>query len=134
MYVHAKFRSPISSKNQSLITKSGLFFRKWKLDELPQLFNVLVGSMSIVGPRPDVPGYADRLNGDDRIILLLRPGITGPASIKYKNEEDMLMIKDDAVLYNDTVIWPDKVLINKRYFINYSFLRDIRYILETFVR
>lgn len=134
MYVHTNFRSPISSKNQSVITKSGLFFRKWKLDELPQLFNVLVGSMSIVGPRPDVPGYADRLNGDDRIILLLRPGITGPASIKYKNEEDMLMIKDNAVLYNDTVIWPDKVLINKRYFINYSFLRDIRYILETFVR
>lgn len=134
MYVQTNFRGPISSKNRCVITKSGLLFRKWKLDELPQLFNVLVGSMSIVGPRPDVPGYADRLNGDDRIILLLRPGITGPASIKYKNEEEMLAAKEDAVLYNDTVIWPDKVLINKRYFVNYSFLRDIRYILETFVR
>jgi lipopolysaccharide/colanic/teichoic acid biosynthesis glycosyltransferase len=87
--------------------------------------------MSIVGPRPDVPAYADELEGSDRIILLLRPGITGPASIKYKNEEALLSGADDPVLYNDTIIWPDKVRINKEYFINYSLLADIRYILQT---
>jgi lipopolysaccharide/colanic/teichoic acid biosynthesis glycosyltransferase len=132
MYASDGLRSPIASNNISSMTKSGFFFRKYKLDELPQLFNVLSGSMSIVGPRPDVPGYADQLEGSDRLILLLRPGITGPASIKYKNEEALLSAADDAVLYNDTIIWPDKVRINKQYFMDYSLLSDIKYIMQTF--
>jgi lipopolysaccharide/colanic/teichoic acid biosynthesis glycosyltransferase len=133
MYVSHCMSSSIASKNKFRITKFGSVLRSWKLDELPQLFNVLIGDMSIVGPRPDVPGYADRLNDEDRVILLLRPGITGPASIKYRNEEEILAASDDAVLYNDMVIWPDKVMINKNYIINYSFLRDIQYALETII-
>lgn len=134
MYPCKGTRSPIASNNFSAITKSGMFFRKYKLDELPQLFNVLAGSMSIVGPRPDVPDYADQLQGSDRIILLLRPGITGPASIKYKNEEALLSAAHDPVLYNDTVIWPDKVRINKEYFTQYSLRADIKYIMQTFLK
>jgi lipopolysaccharide/colanic/teichoic acid biosynthesis glycosyltransferase len=92
---------------------------------------VLIGEMSLVGPRPDVPGYADRLEGKDRIILRLRPGITGPASIKYRDEEALLASVDDPLMYNDKIIWPDKVRINKEYFANYSLLLDLRYILQT---
>jgi lipopolysaccharide/colanic/teichoic acid biosynthesis glycosyltransferase len=131
MYPGDDKRSPIASRNIASISQSGRFFRKYKLDELPQLFNVLVGSMSFVGPRPDVPGYADRLQGEDRIILLLRPGITGPASIKYKDEESILAAVDDPEAYNDRIIWPDKVRINREYFNNYSLLRDLRYIFDT---
>jgi lipopolysaccharide/colanic/teichoic acid biosynthesis glycosyltransferase len=131
MYPGDDKRSPIASRNAAAISQSGRFFRKYKLDELPQLFNVLVGSMSLVGPRPDVPGYADRLQGEDRVILSLRPGITGPASIKYKDEESMLAAVDDPEAYNDRVIWPDKVRINREYFNNYSMLRDLRYIFHT---
>jgi lipopolysaccharide/colanic/teichoic acid biosynthesis glycosyltransferase len=131
MYPANGGRSPIASRNLSSITRSGRVFRKYKLDELPQLFNVLVGSMSIVGPRPDVPGYADRLHGRDKVILLLRPGITGPASIKYKDEESILATVDDPETYNDRVIWPDKVRINREYFVNYSLLRDVKYIVHT---
>lgn len=127
-------RSPIACNNNSSITRSGAFFRKYKLDELPQLFNVLSGSMSIVGPRPDVPDYADQLEGNDRMILLLRPGITGPASIKYRNEEDILSAAVDPLFYNDTVIWPDKVRINKEYLLNYSIFSDIKYIVQTFLK
>jgi lipopolysaccharide/colanic/teichoic acid biosynthesis glycosyltransferase len=131
MYESNGERSPIASNNASFITKSGAFFRKSKLDELPQLFNVILGTMSMVGPRPDVPDYADQLKGSDRIILLLRPGITGPASIKYKNEEAILSSVDDPNAYNDTVIWPDKVSINKAYFVKYSLMADMRYIVQT---
>jgi lipopolysaccharide/colanic/teichoic acid biosynthesis glycosyltransferase len=134
MYPSRGVRSPIASNNIASITRSGAFFRKYKLDELPQLFNVLLGTMSIVGPRPDVPNYADQLKGSDRLILLLRPGITGPASIKYKNEEAMLSAADDPVLYNDTVIWPDKVRINREYFDKYSLFADIKYIMQTFLK
>jgi lipopolysaccharide/colanic/teichoic acid biosynthesis glycosyltransferase len=131
MYPGDTRRSPIASRNLASISQSGRFFRKYKLDELPQLFNVLAGSMSFVGPRPDVPGYADRLQGEDRIILSLRPGITGPASIKYKDEEAILASVDDPETYNDRIIWPDKVKINREYFNNYSLLRDLRYIFHT---
>ncbi|WP_216069953.1 sugar transferase [Acinetobacter indicus] len=93
------------------ITRIGAFFRKTKIDELPQLFNVLVGQMSIVGPRPDVPGFADKLEGIERSILNLRPGITGPASIKYRNEEEMLSQVEDPERFNREVIWPDKVAL-----------------------
>lgn len=131
MYPSDTQLSPIASRNLASISQSGRFLRKYKLDELPQLFNVLAGSMSLVGPRPDVPGYADRLQGEDRIILSLRPGITGPASIKYKDEEVILAAVDDPETYNDRIIWPDKVRINREYFNNYSLLRDLRYIFHT---
>lgn len=131
MYPGDGKRTPLASRNINSISRSGRFFRKYKLDELPQLFNVLIGSMSFVGPRPDVPGYADRLHGEDRIILSLRPGITGPASIKYKDEETILAAADDPEAYNDRIIWPDKVRINREYVNNYSLLRDLRYIFQT---
>lgn len=113
------------------ITKSGRLFRKCKFDELPQLWNVLVGEMSFVGPRPDVPGYADKLRGTDRILLTLRPGITGPASIKYRNEEEILAASADPTIYNDTVIYPDKVKINLEYINTWSCWSDIQYLLIT---
>ena len=123
----------ITSANDARITLSGKFFRKLKIDELPQLWNVLKGDMSFVGPRPDVPGYADQLTGDDRVILFIRPGITGPASIKYKNEEELLSKQQDPQWYNDNVIWPDKVRINKEYIKQWSLLKDIKYILQTII-
>jgi len=124
----------VTSTNDVRITKSGMFFRKTKIDELPQLFNVLIGDMSFVGPRPDVPGYADKLEGEDRIILSVRPGITGPASIKYKDEEDILANVENPKWYNDHVIWPDKVKINKEYIRNWSLKKDMEYIVKTFLR
>ena len=113
------------------ITLLGAFFRRTKIDELPQLWNVLLGDMSFVGPRPDVPGFADRLRGEDRAILSLRPGITGPATLKYRNEEEILSHQDDPESYNLHVIWPDKVVINLEYIRSWSLRRDIRYIIET---
>jgi lipopolysaccharide/colanic/teichoic acid biosynthesis glycosyltransferase len=95
---------------------------------------VLVGDMSFVGPRPDVPGYADTLQGEDRIILSVRPGITGPATVKYRNEEELLSQQPDAHLYNREVIWPDKVRINKEYIRNHSFLKDLQYLFRTVIR
>lgn len=109
-------------------TRFGSWIRKFKLDELPQLFNVLSGDMSLVGPRPDVPGYADKLEGDDRVILSIRPGITGPATLKYRNEDALLLKQEDPNDFNDTVIWPDKVEINKQYILNWSLWGDIRYL------
>ena len=97
------------------ITKFGKFLRKYKLDELPELVNVIIGDMSLVGPRPDVPGYADKLNNEDRLILNLRPGITGPATLKYSNEEKILSLQKNPTKYNDEVIYPDKVKINLDY-------------------
>ena len=121
----------ITSANDIRITKSGAFFRKTKIDELPQLVNVLFGSMSFVGPRPDVSGYADMLQGDDKIVLSIKPGITGPASLKYKDEEEILAKQDNPTEYNDTIIWPDKVKINKEYIKNWSLKKDIIYIIKT---
>jgi len=123
----------ITSASDARITKSGSFFRRTKIDELPQLFNVLFGSMSFVGPRPDVSGYADKLDGEDRVVLSIRPGITGPASIKYKDEEEILAKQEDPKWYNDHVIWPDKVKINREYITNYSLKKDIEYIIKTVV-
>lgn len=116
------------------ISKIGGFWRKTKIDELPQLWNVLKGDMSFVGPRPDVPGFADRLEGEDRIILTIRPGITGPASIKFKNEEALLAAQEDPEAYNSEVIWPEKVRLNVAYIKEYSLLKDIKYILSTFIK
>jgi lipopolysaccharide/colanic/teichoic acid biosynthesis glycosyltransferase len=113
------------------ITKSGTLFRKMKIDELPQLFNVLLGSMSFVGPRPDVLGFADKLEGEDTVILKLYPGITGPASLKYKDEETLLSTQENPEKYNREVIWPDKVKINKKYIEEWSLKKDIIYIIKT---
>lgn len=113
------------------ITKSGKFFRKTKIDELPQLFNVLLGTMSFVGPRPDVEGFADELEGEDRIILSVRPGITGPASLKYREEESILAEQENPEAYNRDVIWKDKVEINKKYIKEWSLKKDIIYLIKT---
>ena len=121
----------ITVKGESRITPLGTFLRKYKLDELPELWNVLKGDMSFVGPRPDVPGYADRLTGEERKILELRPGITGPASMKYSNEEELLALQPDPIKYNNEVIWPDKVRINLEYLKNRNFFLDLKIIIYT---
>ena len=123
--------SSVSVAGESRITPLGAVLRKYKIDELPELWNVLKADMSFVGPRPDVPGYADALTGDDREVLLLRPGITGPASLKYRNEEEILAAVENPQIYNDTIIFPDKVRINRYYLHNYSFVSDIKMILCT---
>ncbi len=123
--------SSVSVAGEARITTLGATLRRYKLDELPELWNVLTGDMSLVGPRPDVPGYADALTGDDREVLMLRPGITGPASLKYRDEEELLARQPDPARYNDEVIFPDKVRINRYYLHNYSFAKDIQMILCT---
>lgn len=123
--------SPVTVAGDARVTPPGAWLRRYKLDELPELWNVLVGDMSFVGPRPDVPGYADTLTGDDREILRLRPGITGPASLKYRNEEDLLATVEDPQRYNDEILFPDKVRINRYYLHHPSFLMDVKMILAT---
>ena len=150
--------STVSVAGDSRITPFGAKLRHYKIDELPGLWDVLIGNMSFVGPRPDVPGYADKLEGDDRDVLKLRPGITGPATLKYRVEDEMIAgfvadIKagkneqvakfenapdfstmsdqEIAVWYNDNVIYPDKVRLNCYYYRNYSFIKDIQMIFAT---
>ena len=137
--------SSVSVAGDSRITPLGAKLRHYKLDELPELWDVLIGSMSFVGPRPDVPGYADKLEGDDRDVLKLRPGITGPATLKYRLEDEMISeyvakkqkegdlrpMQEIAVEYNDTVIYPDKVRLNCYYYRHYSFIKDIKMIFCT---
>lgn len=149
--------SSVSVAGEARITPLGAKLRKYKLDELPELWNVFIGDMSFVGPRPDVPGYADKLEGEDRLVLKLRPGITGPATLKYRNEEEQIAdfvrsvrseelgvrseyaaldfssMSDEeiAVWYNDNVIYPDKVKINLEYFRNHSLIGDLKLIIET---
>lgn len=137
--------STISVAGDSRITPFGAKLRHYKLDELPGLWDVLIGNMSFVGPRPDVPGYADKLTGDDRDVLKLRPGITGPATLKYRLEDEMIAeyvankqaegdirsVQEIATEYNDNVIYPDKVRLNCYYYRHYSFLKDIEIILAT---
>lgn len=157
LFTMVKFRTMYSIQDETIdvvlnktrVTPLGAKLRKYKIDELPQLWNVLVGDMSFVGPRPDVPGYADKLEGDDRRILELRPGITGPASLKYREEEELLAVIDKALQngekvilgdgrvitsvqeYNDWFIYPDKVRINLYYLDHYSFWKDIQMIFCT---
>ena len=131
---NGKKKDTVSVAGDSMITPLGATLRKYKLDELPELWNVFIGDMSFVGPRPDVPGYADKLVGEDRLILNLRPGITGPASIKYANEEELLATVENPKQYNDEVIYPDKVKINLEYYYNHSFFGDIRIIWNTIFR
>ena len=150
--------STVSVAGDSRITPFGAKLRHYKIDELPGLWDVLIGNMSFVGPRPDVPGYADKLEGDDRDVLKLRPGITGPATLKYRVEDEMIaefveqikagkneqVAKFDvlpdfasmsdqeiAVWYNDNIIYPDKVRLNCYYYRNYSFIKDIQMIFAT---
>ena len=142
--------SSVSIAGEARITSLGATLRRYKLDELPELWDVLIGNMSFVGPRPDVPGYADKLEGDNRDVLKLRPGITGPATLKYRREDEMLSgvrslvadLNDDfnfdektdqevALWYNDNVIYPDKVRLNCYYYRHYSFIKDIQMILCT---
>lgn len=137
--------STVSVAGDSRITPFGATLRHYKLDELPELWDVLIGNMSFVGPRPDVPGYADKLTGDDRDVLKLRPGITGPATLKYRLEDEMIAeyvakkqaegdtrpMQEIATEYNDQVIYPDKVRLNCYYYRHYSFVKDIQMILCT---
>lgn len=137
--------STVSVAGDSRITPFGATLRHYKLDELPELWDVLVGNMSFVGPRPDVPGYADKLQGDDRDLLRLRPGITGPATLKYRLEDEMISeyvarrqaegdtrpMQEIATEYNDTIIYPDKVRLNCYYYRHYSFIKDIEIIIAT---
>ncbi len=125
------YTTTITTSSDPRITKSGGWLRRTKIDELPQLINVLLGSMSLVGPRPDVAGYADKLEGDDALILTLRPGITGPASLKYKNEEEILSVQTEPKRYNDEILWPDKVRINRDYLDSWSFWGDLAYLWRT---
>jgi lipopolysaccharide/colanic/teichoic acid biosynthesis glycosyltransferase len=121
----------VTTLNDSRITRVGRILRKTKVDELPQLLNVLLGQMSLVGPRPDVTGFADALQGEDRAILSLRPGITGPATLAYRDEEALLAGVADAESYNRNVIFPHKVRINLDYIRNYSVSGDIKYLVKT---
>ena len=131
MTVIQNSNSTISVKGDVRITNFGAFLRKFKLDELPELWNVLIGDMSLVGPRPDVCGYADNLIGEDRKILELRPGITGVASLKYYDEEDVLATQDNPLKFNDEVIYPDKVRLNLDYYYNNNLWIDIKIIFAT---
>jgi lipopolysaccharide/colanic/teichoic acid biosynthesis glycosyltransferase len=123
--------SSISVAGEARITPLGAMLRRYKIDELPELWNVLKGDMSFVGPRPDVPGYADKLEGDAKSILKLKPGITGPASLKYRNEEELLATVENPQQYNDEVIFPDKTRLNLYYLNNYSFMKDMQMIFCT---
>jgi len=134
MTVQQESNSTSTARGDVRITKIGEFLRKHKLDELPELWNVIKGEMSLVGPRPDVPGYADGLKGKDRDILKLRPGITGTASLKYANEEEILATQQDPQKYNDEVIFPDKVKVNLEYYENQSLWLDIKIIFATIFR
>ena len=134
MYVFQTNKSTVSVQGDIRITKVGVFIRKYKLDELPELWNVLLGQMSIVGPRPDVKGFADELKGEDRMILNLRPGITGPASLKYANEEKLLSYQENPEVYNKEVIFPDKVRINLDYYYNQNLILDLKIIFATIFR
>ncbi len=126
--------SSVSIKGESRITPLGEKLRKYKIDELPGLWNILKGDMSFVGPRPDVPGFADKLIGNDRKILEMKPGLTGPASLKYANEEEILANHEDPIKYNAEVIWPDKIRINLNYYEKRNFLLDLKIMVYTLVK
>jgi lipopolysaccharide/colanic/teichoic acid biosynthesis glycosyltransferase len=121
----------VTTRHDVRITRSGAWLRRLKIDELPQLINVLRGEMSLVGPRPDVPGFADRLEGPDRVILTVRPGITGPAALAYRHEEAILAEVPDPETYNREVIWPDKVRINREYVEHYRLRADFTWLVRT---
>lgn len=131
MKITLDINTSVTTSEDPRITTFGHFLRRYKLDELPQLINVLFGQMSFVGPRPDVLGFADRLIGEDRIILSIKPGITGPASLYFKNEESVLAKQSNPEVYNREIIWPKKVEINKEYIKKYSLFSDFKYLFKT---
>lgn len=131
-YVFMIYKFRTYSTRNSGKSKIGCWMRKTKLDELPQLFNVLKGDMSLVGPRPDVPGYYDKLQGENRLILNLKPGLTSEAGIKFRNEEKILSQQNDPLKYNDEIIFPEKVKMNLHYYKHLSFITDMQVLLRTF--
>lgn len=131
MRKNADSTNTITIKGDRRVTPIGAWLRRYKLDELPELWHVMVGQMSMVGPRPDVKKYSERLKGEERKILNLRPGITGPATLKYLNEEELLAQQPDPISYNDNVIFPDKVRINMEYYKRYNLWLDLKYIFAT---
>lgn len=132
MKKHPGIDTSVTTSKDPRVTKTGSFLRRTKLDELPQLWNVLIGEMSLVGPRPDVPGFADKLEGEDRIILSLKPGITGLATLAFKNEEELLSQQTNPEKYNQEVIWPEKIRLNKLYIKKYSVALDFKILWQTF--
>ncbi len=133
MLAQSEKHGTVTKAGDSRITRLGRFLRKYKLDEIPQFWNILIGNMSFVGPRPDVPGYTDKLQGEDRRILKLLPGITGPATLKFISEETLLAQTADPQRYNDEIIFPEKVRLNLKYMDSWSFEKDIGYILLTII-
>ena len=131
MMENSEAEGTVTTINDERILPYGRWLRESKVDTFLELINILIGDMSFVGPRPDVPGYADKLEGDDRVILKMRPGLTGPASIKYRHEDKILAQQDNPLKYNDEVIWPDKVKINKEYYKNWSVWLDITIMWKT---
>lgn len=121
----------LRTMNNGKVTAIGKWLRKFKIDELPQLINIIKGDMSFVGPRPDVPGYYDLLSGEKRKVLQLKPGLTSLAAIKYRNEEYLLAQQEDAQAYNDQVLFPDKVKMNLEYLEKRSFFYDLKIIFQT---
>ena len=132
IYKIFKLRSIGEKEGKAHVSAYGKLIRKTKIDELPQFFNVLLGDMSIVGPRPDIPGYYDRLEGENRKILELKPGLTSAAALKYANEETLLNLQQNPLAFNDTVIFPDKVRMNLHYYHNRTFKGDLKILLQTF--
>lgn len=121
----------VTAANDSRITKVGKFLRHYKLDELPQLFNIFLGHMSFVGPRPFMMDFCDELKGEDRMILTIRPGVTSPATLVFRHEETLLSKKNDPIRYHRDILYPKKVSINKKYIQNYTFSKDLLYIVKT---
>lgn len=130
----AGFDTVVTTEHDPRITRIGRLFRRAKIDELPQLYNVLIGDMSFVGPRPEVASYIDLLNAEDRVILSVRPGLTGPATLKYRNEARLLGQASDPERYNREVVFPDKVRLNREYVERYSLLADFVYVWRTIVQ
>ena len=124
-------KSPIAASEISRVTRTGRWLRRTKIDELPELLNIFVGDMSFVGPRPDVAGYADKLEGDNLRLLTMKPGLTGVASLKYRDEEDLLAVQPNPQEYNDKVIWPDKVRLNLLYMERQSLWLDVKVLICT---
>lgn len=131
MWSTAQAGTTVTTTSDPRLTPVGRWLRHYKIDELPQLWNVLRGEMSLVGPRPDVPGFADKLVGDDLVILKVRPGMTGPATLKYRDEEALLAGHADPEAHNLNVLWPDKVAINRAYVENFSLRQDFVYLWQT---
>lgn len=124
----------VTTHRDARVTPAGAFMRRWKIDELPQLYDVVRGRMSLVGPRPDVPGYADVLSGEDRLVLSVRPGITGPATLHYRAEERLLAAVTDPETHNRVVLWPHKVAMNVEYVRGWTLRRDLKYLVDTLRR